>query len=72
MLQRRNGAEKFSHGIQPWDAGTLRVLSNAQRNMARNVASTGLFACVYDNINMMFRVSEQIMGRTGWPFNPSH
>ena len=50
---------------QPWDAGTLRVLSNSMRDMARGVAATGLFASVYDNINMVFQVSEQIMGRTG-------
>lgn len=54
---------------QPWDAGTLRVLSNSMRDMARGVAATGLFASVYDNINMVFKASEQIMGRTGESVN---
>lgn len=57
--------KKRPRKIQPWDAGTLRVLSNSMRQVSRSVAATGLFASVYDNINMVFRVSEQIMGRTG-------
>lgn len=50
---------------QPWDAGTLRVLSNSMRFTARSVAATGLFGNVYDNINMVFRTAEQTMGRNG-------
>lgn len=57
--------KKRGRKIQPWDAGTLRVLSNSMRQVSHSVAATGLFASVYDNINMVFRVSEQIMGRTG-------
>ncbi|KAK7000951.1 hypothetical protein R3P38DRAFT_3327567 [Favolaschia claudopus] len=34
------------------------------RNMARVVASTGLYAASYDNINMVFRAAEQILGKT--------
>ena len=43
--------------------GTLYELSQACRETARTVASTGLFVSVYDNINLMFRVAEQILGR---------
>lgn len=57
--------KKRAQKIQPWDAGTLHVLSNSMCQVSRSVAATGLFASVYDNINMVFRVSEQIMGRTG-------
>lgn len=45
--------------------GSLGELSMSMRSMARAVASTGLFAATYDNINMMFRAAEQVMGRTG-------
>ncbi|KZP29949.1 hypothetical protein FIBSPDRAFT_985501 [Athelia psychrophila] len=50
--------------LKPWDAGTLRVLSNCMRGIARSVAATGLFGTVYDNINMVFRTAEQVIGRT--------
>ncbi|KAF8174074.1 hypothetical protein BJ912DRAFT_858960 [Pholiota molesta] len=43
--------------------GTLHLLSHACRDTARNIASTGLFITVYDNINMMIRVAEQVLGR---------
>lgn len=48
--------------------GSLCQLSDSMLNMARNVASKGLFATSYDNINMVFRVAEQIVGRTGQYF----
>ncbi|KAL1707086.1 hypothetical protein EV121DRAFT_199968 [Schizophyllum commune] len=44
--------------------GTLRTLSESMRSTARRVASTGLYATVYDNINMVFRAAEQVIGRT--------
>ncbi|KAJ7195050.1 hypothetical protein GGX14DRAFT_404197 [Mycena pura] len=44
--------------------GTLRELSASMRGIAPGIASTGLFAASYDNINMMFRAAEQVMGRT--------
>ena len=47
------------------NAGTLRKLSDSMRDAARAVAATGLYGTVYDNINMMLRNPEQIMGRTG-------
>lgn len=45
--------------------GTLQELSLSMRGFARVAASTGLFAASYDNINLVFRAAEQIMGRTG-------
>ncbi|KAJ7882434.1 hypothetical protein B0H14DRAFT_3755712 [Mycena olivaceomarginata] len=45
--------------------GTLQELSLSMRGFARVAASTGLFAASYDNINLVFRVAEQIIGRTG-------
>ncbi|KAJ7288848.1 hypothetical protein C8J57DRAFT_1047484 [Mycena rebaudengoi] len=43
--------------------GTLWQLSEACRATARALALTGLFLVMYDNINMMVRVAEQILGR---------
>ncbi|KAJ7026665.1 hypothetical protein C8F04DRAFT_966145 [Mycena alexandri] len=43
---------------------TLHELSSSMRGFARVAASTGLFAAAYDNINMVFRAAEQILGRT--------
>jgi hypothetical protein len=45
--------------------GTLRQLSGSMRDMARAVAATGLYAASYDNINMVFRAAEQVLGKTG-------
>ena len=45
--------------------GTLRQLSGSMRARARLIAATGLYSTVYDNINMMFRSAEQIIGRHG-------
>lgn len=43
--------------------GTLYQLSNACRTTARLLAATRLLLFVYDNINMMIRIAEQIIGR---------
>ncbi|KAJ7264138.1 hypothetical protein C8J57DRAFT_1624548 [Mycena rebaudengoi] len=43
--------------------GTLSLLSDACRATARALAATGLYLIVYDNINMMVRIAEQILGR---------
>lgn len=45
--------------------GTLEFLSESMREVARLVAATGMFLTVYDNINMVWKVAEQIVGRTG-------
>ena len=45
--------------------GTLHQLSNSLRTNIRSIASTGLYSIVYNNINMMFRNAEQIVGRHG-------
>ncbi|KAJ7175480.1 hypothetical protein C8R46DRAFT_890696, partial [Mycena filopes] len=44
---------------------TLHELSSSMRGFARVTASTGLFAAAYDNVEMVFRAAEQILGRTG-------
>lgn len=44
--------------------GTLYQLSNSCRATARLVALTRLLVIVYDNINMMIRIAEQVLGRT--------
>ena len=45
--------------------GTLYQLSESMRQETRKVAATGLFATVYDNININFRNPEEIIGRHG-------
>lgn len=45
--------------------GTLKQLSDAMRQKARDVVASGLFGVVYDNINFMSWTAEQIVGRTG-------
>jgi len=48
-------------------SGTLHQLSDSMRARARVIAATGLYSTVYDNINMMFRSAEQIIGCHGMP-----
>lgn len=51
--------------------GTLRQLFGSMRYMARAVTAPGLYATSYDNINMVFRTAEQVLGKTGTtPSNP--
>ena len=45
--------------------GTLEFLSESMWEVARHIAATGMFLTVYDNINMVWKVAEQIVGRTG-------
>ncbi|KII85092.1 hypothetical protein PLICRDRAFT_116530 [Plicaturopsis crispa FD-325 SS-3] len=59
-----SGPTAADHLMKVGRAGTLRTLSGAMVGMARGVAATGLFAASYDNINMVFRAAEQILGRT--------
>jgi len=53
--------------VQPLSiyTGTLHHLSDSLRSQTRDIAATGLYSTVYDNINMMFRNAEQIIGRHG-------
>ncbi|KAH9161003.1 hypothetical protein EDB89DRAFT_1861941 [Lactarius sanguifluus] len=44
--------------------GTLEALSESMRKVARKVAASELYVLVYDNINMVWKVAEQILGRT--------
>jgi hypothetical protein len=43
-------------------AGTLRRLSALMQDTAWDIASTGLYGIVYNNINMNFWVAEQVVG----------
>jgi hypothetical protein len=45
--------------------GTLYQLSESMQQETREIAATGLFATVYDNININFRNPEEILGRHG-------
>jgi hypothetical protein len=45
--------------------GTLYQLSNSMREKTRELAATGLYVTVYDNININFRNPEQIIGHHG-------
>lgn len=51
--------------LQEGKGGSLRQLSDSMVDMAQAIAATGLYGTSYDNINMVFRVAEQILGRTG-------
>ncbi|KAH9015410.1 hypothetical protein EDB84DRAFT_1671051 [Lactarius hengduanensis] len=44
--------------------GTLEALSESMRKLTREVAASDLYVLVYDNINMLWKVAEQILGRT--------
>jgi hypothetical protein len=50
-------------------SGTLHQLSDSMRIEARQIAATGLFSVVYDNININMRSPEQIIGRHGMLIN---
>ncbi|KAF8075810.1 hypothetical protein FPV67DRAFT_1711092 [Lyophyllum atratum] len=56
-------APEAAAAAPPRRTGTLHQLSGAMRDMARATAATGLYGLVYDNINIMFRNAEQIVGR---------
>lgn len=51
---------------------TLHQLSNSMRSEARELAATGLFSVVYDNINLHFGSAEQIIGRHGTSTCPKY
>ncbi|KAH9033154.1 hypothetical protein EDB83DRAFT_2229397, partial [Lactarius deliciosus] len=44
--------------------GTLEALSESMRKVAREVAASGLYVLMYDNINMVWKAAEQILGHT--------
>ncbi|KAH9886957.1 hypothetical protein C8Q73DRAFT_608284, partial [Cubamyces lactineus] len=43
--------------------GLLKLLSDSSMSVAQQKAQTHLLANVYDNINMLFKIAEQILGR---------
>ncbi|KAN0130508.1 hypothetical protein V8E53_011594 [Lactarius tabidus] len=51
-------------GLRKHRLGTLEALSESMRKETRKVASSNLYGLVYDNINMVWKVAEQIIGRT--------
>ncbi|KAH9017801.1 hypothetical protein EDB84DRAFT_1520840 [Lactarius hengduanensis] len=53
------GVHRHKHRL-----GTLEALSESMRKVACEVAASGLYVLVYDNINMVWKVAEQILGRT--------
>jgi hypothetical protein len=57
--------EIASTGMRKYRLGTLEALSESMRKATRKVASSNLYELVYDNINMVWKVAEQILGRTG-------
>ncbi|KAJ7353703.1 hypothetical protein DFH08DRAFT_956742 [Mycena albidolilacea] len=59
MLNDIDGVEPGRHARK----NKKKNLSQACRATARALASTGLFLVMYDNINMMVHVAEQILGR---------
>lgn len=56
---------KATAGSQNLYIGTLHQLSESARAHARSIAAHGCYSGVYDNINLMFRVAEQVIGRHG-------
>ncbi|KAJ6470301.1 hypothetical protein DFH09DRAFT_1344534 [Mycena vulgaris] len=61
--QKNRQAKKAKKAKRIRGPGTLSLLSDACRTTARVIASSGLFLIMYDNINMMVRIAEQILGR---------
>ncbi|EIW73975.1 hypothetical protein CONPUDRAFT_68089 [Coniophora puteana RWD-64-598 SS2] len=57
------GHKGLTEDTWPRQLGTLEVLSQSVRAATRKIAKTSPFLVVYDNINMMWRVAEQVMGR---------
>jgi hypothetical protein len=57
--------ESATIGINKHRLGTLEALSESMRKATRKVATSNLYQLVYDNINMLWKVAEQILGRTG-------
>ncbi|OJT14839.1 hypothetical protein TRAPUB_8633 [Trametes pubescens] len=57
------GTSKLKSGLKR-ALGLLRLLSDSTMRVACGRARTHLLANVYDNINMMFKIAEQILGRS--------
>ena len=65
ITQRKRQPRKGQETMVSDKSGTLHQLSDSMRREARAQAATGLFAVVYDNININVRSAEQIIGRHG-------
>ncbi len=59
------GGAQASQKEAPRYSGTLRQLSSSVRTKTRSIAAVGLYGGVFDNINIMYRAPEQVIGRHG-------
>ena len=64
VLDTSDGAGEEPPKVK-WKLGVLGTLSEAMLDEARSLAAKGEFVMVYDNINMVWKAAEQIIGRTG-------
>ncbi|KAJ7075972.1 hypothetical protein C8R43DRAFT_1143727 [Mycena crocata] len=55
----KQGSTRWDEQLLSSKESALRALSLSMRSVARAIASTGLSAASYDNINMVFRAAEQ-------------
>lgn len=67
ILDRRQEIATPDHLVlkRKYRLGTLEALSESMRKVTRTVAASNMYTLVYDNINMVWKVAEQILGRTG-------
>ncbi|KAL1721533.1 hypothetical protein EV715DRAFT_271156 [Schizophyllum commune] len=65
LVEDHSHPRVHEQGASGGKMGTLQKLSLEMRKVARRMAKKNSFLLVYDNINMMWRVAEQIVGRTG-------
>jgi hypothetical protein len=63
--RRSAGSVVATRKTSPKKPGILRSLSDACRAQAREIMKTQACALTYDNINMVFKVAEQVIGRIG-------
>ena len=57
--------EPVTAGTNKHRLGTLKALLESMRKATRKVAMSNQYLLVYDNINMLWKVAEQILGHTG-------
>ncbi|EJF61026.1 hypothetical protein DICSQDRAFT_41746, partial [Dichomitus squalens LYAD-421 SS1] len=62
-IERAALAPTRATGLLSRGAGLLRRISESCRHTARERGESSLLGHVYDNINMVFKVAEQILGR---------
>ena len=65
MTPSLGDANAARHKKRRKQRGSLDKLSIGLRRLARHIAAAQKLLIVYDNINMAWKVAEQIMARTG-------